>query len=261
MTRTTKSKSFEDLLVSYMNALRLVRDRFGHLSLSVALQTKCFRSFCIWGLLGGWYAKGGMVQFAGPSGKFAIRPTGQRGDPLIFFMYGVLIDIATKNGTAGLREYLSLLVGVSSAISVKSNQRPALCTEIRRVRAPSSRTDSRVSRTTENAQCLYPGAKILTYVICHIRVSLSRSTDIRDLSRSCIQVPKYKRTRQATRRIDASYRFAAPPQYLNTGCRCFVPRVVKLHTQTLLGVFLFSKSTHRPRDCIKEQSYPRRPHS
>ena len=149
MTRSTKNNNFEDLLASYMNTLRFVRDRFGHLSLSVALQTKCFRNFCIWGLLGRWYAKGGMVQFAGPSGKFAIRPTGQRGDPLIFFMYGVLIDIATKNGKAGLREYFFLLVGVSSAISVKSNQRPALCTEIRRVHAPGSCTYSRVSRNTE----------------------------------------------------------------------------------------------------------------
>ena len=194
MTRTTKSNSFEFLLVSYMNALRLVRDRFGHLSLPVALQTKRFRSFCILGLLGCWYAKGGMVQFAGPSGKFAILPTAQRGDPLIFFMYRVLLGIASKNGTAGLREYLFLLVGVSSAISVKSNRMPALCTGIRQDRAPGSRTDSRVSRNTENAQCLYSGAKILTYVICHIRVSLSRSTDIRDLSRSCTQVPKYKNT-------------------------------------------------------------------
>ena len=101
---------------------------------------------CIAGAL---VRKGGMVQFDVYSGKLAIQPTGQRGDPLIFFMYGVLIDIATKNGTAGLREYFFLLVGVSSAISVKSNQRPALCMEIRRVRAPGSRTYSRVSRNTE----------------------------------------------------------------------------------------------------------------
>ena len=113
MTRATKSNRFEDLLVSYMNALRFVRDRFGHLSLSVALQTKCFRNFCILGLLGRWYAKGGMVQFVVSGGKFAIRPTGQRGHPLIFFMYRVLLGIASKNGTAGVREDAFRFVGVS----------------------------------------------------------------------------------------------------------------------------------------------------
>ena len=54
MTRTTKSNSFEDLLVSYMNALRLVRDRFGHLSLAVARKTNALPTslyLCIAGAL------------------------------------------------------------------------------------------------------------------------------------------------------------------------------------------------------------------
>ena len=100
-------------------------------------------------IAGAQVRKGQLVQFDVYSSKLAVLPTGQRGDPLKIVMYNIFPVTATKNGKAGLREYFFLLVGVSSAISVKSNQRPALCTEIRRVRAPGSRTDSRVSRNTE----------------------------------------------------------------------------------------------------------------
>ena len=128
MTRATKNNNFEDLLASYMNTLRFVRYRFDNLSLALARKTNALSTSLYLCIPGALVRKGGMVQLDVYSGKLAILPTGQRGDPLNFFMYGVLLDIATKNGTADLCEYLSLLVSVSSAISVKSIQMPILCT-------------------------------------------------------------------------------------------------------------------------------------
>ena len=59
MTRATKNNNFEDLLASYMNALRFVRDRFGNLALAMAFKTKCVSKFLYFGIAGVLVRKGG----------------------------------------------------------------------------------------------------------------------------------------------------------------------------------------------------------
>ena len=59
MTRATKSNSFENLLASYMNTLRFVRDRFGNFALAMAFKTKCVAKFLYFGIAGVLVRKGG----------------------------------------------------------------------------------------------------------------------------------------------------------------------------------------------------------
>ena len=123
-----------NFFASYINCLRSVWAPVGCLSLAIAREEDNVPAFLYLRIAQALIHKGcsriRWLRFDGYSGKFAYRPSGQRGDPLKILLYRIFLDIARESATKVPCTCWVRAVAVLSAISTKSYLSPALCMAI-----------------------------------------------------------------------------------------------------------------------------------
>ena len=120
-----------DFFASYINCLRSVWAPVGCISLAIAREKDNVPAFVYLRIAQALIHKGcsriRWLRFDGYSGKFAYRPSGQRGDPLKILLYRTFLDIARESATKVPCTCWVRAIAVLSAISAKLNIFQALC--------------------------------------------------------------------------------------------------------------------------------------